>query len=265
MAYSTDMMRVGVLGALGRMGREVCRTVTDSEDFELVAAIDPSGRDGNVDGVATSVSIDDMARARAEVVVDFTHPDVAEANIDWCIDRGVHVVVGTSGFNGDKLDRLGDRLAGTNVNVIVVPNFAIGGVLMMHFAEQAAMHMQAAEIIELHHDRKADAPSGTAVSTAEAIMRGRGAVGAVFAPSESIEHYAGARGARVGDVAVHSVRLPGVVAHQEVIFGAQGQTLTIRHDSYDRSSFMPGVLLALGHVRSRPGLTVGLEPLLGLD
>ncbi|HEY3022115.1 MAG TPA: 4-hydroxy-tetrahydrodipicolinate reductase, partial [Actinomycetota bacterium] len=212
--------------------------------------------------VPISDELDRLLEAEVEVAVDFTHPEVVMDDIRWCIEHGIHLVVGTTGLEEDELDEIRKLIEdeGGEPNVIVAPNFALGAVLMQRFAAEAARFFPAAEIIELHHDGKADAPSGTALSTARRLVEERG--GEYRGPSmESIE---GVRGGEVDGVRVHSVRLPGLVAHQEVILGGQGQTLTIRHDSTDRSSFMPGVLMAIRAVSTRPGLTVGLEPLLDL-
>jgi 4-hydroxy-tetrahydrodipicolinate reductase len=259
------VIRVGVLGAAGRMGRMVCRAVLDDPDLDLVAAVDPSHAGDPVAGTALTVSEDPsaLAEASAEVAVDFTRPDAVMANVRWLLNNGVHVVVGTSGVGATDLEEIERLLPMGGPNVVVVPNFAIGAVLMQRFAEMAAAHMPAAEIVELHHEGKLDAPSGTAIATAARIAAARrgSAGGHVRGPEHSL---AGARGADVDGVPVHSLRLPGLVAHQEVIFGATGQTLTIRHDTTDRVSFMPGVLLAVKAVGARPGLTVGLEPILGL-
>ena len=264
------MIRVGVIGAAGRMGQMVCRTVAEEPDLALVAAIDRSkvGQSiGSLIGhptldVPISDELDRLLEAEVEVAVDFTHPEVVMDDVRWCIEHGIHLVVGTTGLAEDELDEIRKLIEdeGGEPNVIVAPNFALGAVLMQRFVAEAARFFPAAEIIELHHDGKADAPSGTALSTARRMVEERG--GEYRGPStESIE---GVRGGEVDGVRVHSVRLPGLVAHQEVILGGQGQTLTIRHDSTDRSSFMPGVLMAIRAVSTRPGLTVGLEPLLDL-
>lgn len=246
----------------------VCRGVVEADDLALAAAIDRSkvGQSiGDLVGhievdVPISDELDRLLEAEVEVAVDFTHPDVVMDNIRWCVTHAVHLVVGTSGLSQDDLREIAGLIGdeGSESNVIVVPNFALGAALMQRFAQQAARYLPAVEVIELHHDRKADAPSGTAVATVRAIREARGEVwrGPL---AESLE---GARGGEVDGVRVHSVRLPGLVAHHEVIFGGEGQTLTIRHDSTDRSSFMPGVLMALRAVMRRPGLTVGLDPLL---
>lgn len=240
---------VGVLGARGRMGSEVCRAVEAADDLGLVAAVD--------------VGDDREALLAADVIVDFTTPDAVMDNLRWCIDNDRNVVVGTTGFDGARLDQvrgwLADRPA---VGVVVAPNFGIGAVLMMRFAAAAAPYFDSVEIVELHHAGKADAPSGTARRTAELIAAARDGRRSPDATSQQLD---GARGADVAGVRVHAVRVAGLVAHQEVLLGGHGETLTIRHDSLARESFMPGVLLAVREVRSRPGLTVGIESLLGLD
>lgn len=239
------MIRVGVLGATGRMGAIVCDAVTADPDLELAARLSRGGE------------VADLGAARTEVAVDFTHPDVVIANVRDCLAAGIHVVVGTSGFDAARLAEVRAMADGAGANVVVVPNFAIGAVLMQRFAAEAARHFADAEIVEAHHIGKADAPSGTAIATAERIAehrRGSGAAGGASA----------ARGADLGGVRVHSVRLPGIVAQQEVIFGGEGESLTIRHDTVDRRAFVPGILLAIRAVVGRRGLTVGLEPLLGL-
>lgn len=243
------MTRVGVLGARGRMGVEVCRAVEAADGLELVAQVD--------EGDALSALVD----ARAEVAVDFTHPGVALDHVRFCLDHGIAAVVGTSGFGEERLATVRGWLEATPGHVMVVPNFGVGAVLMMRFAARAARFFDSAEIVELHHAGKVDAPSGTAVRTAALIAEGR--TGPV--PDATTTALDGARGAVVDGIHVHAVRMPGLVAHQEVLFGATGETLTIRHDSYDRASFMPGVVLAVRGARDRPGLTVGLEPLLDLD
>jgi 4-hydroxy-tetrahydrodipicolinate reductase len=242
---------VGVFGARGRMGGEVCRAVDSAQDLELVAAVDLG---------------DDRAPAEAaQVIVDFTHPDAVMDNLCWCIDHGIHAVVGTTGFADEQLNRLRSALADhADVGVLVAPNFSIGAVLMMRFAEQAAAFYESVEIIELHHAGKADAPSGTAANTARRIAAARKAADLDAPPDATVQELPGARGAQVDGIRVHGVRLRGLVAHQEVLFGAEGETLTIRHDSLDRVSFMPGVLAAVRTIGSRPGLTVGIESILGI-
>ena len=257
------MIRVGVVGATGKMGREVCRAVSAEPDMSLAAAVSHSAAGSTLADAVGIVGADgdlvlgehlaDLAQADVDVLVDFTTPAHAPDHVAWGIANGVHVVVGTTGFPID------DAWRDAPVGVIVAPNFAIGAVLLMRFAEQAAHHLPSAEVIELHHDRKLDAPSGTALLTARRIAAARS--GAADAPAGDRAH-PGARGADVDGVRVHSVRLPGLVAHEEVVFGGPGQTLTLRHDSMDRTSFMPGVLLAIRAVQRRPGLTVGLDDLL---
>ena len=245
------MTKVGVFGSRGRMGAEVCRAVESAPDLELVAAID----------------IDDDRRPAeaAQVIVDFTHPDAVLDNLFWCIDHGIHAVVGTTGFTEERFDLLRTRLTEHDgVGVLVAPNFSIGAVLMMRFAEQAAAFYESAEVIELHHPGKADAPSGTAATTARRIAAARAAAALANPPDATRQELPGARGAQVDGIRVHGVRLRGLVAHQEVLFGAEGETLTIRHDSLDRVSFMPGVLAAVRAISTRPGLTVGIEPILGI-
>ncbi|MEV6969506.1 4-hydroxy-tetrahydrodipicolinate reductase [Hamadaea sp. NPDC051192] len=244
-------IRVGVLGARGRMGQEVCRAVSAADGLDLVAQLDQG------DPLTT------LTEAGAQVVVDFTNPDVVLDNVQWCVDQGIHVVVGTSGFTEERLDLVRSLLAGKpEVGVLVAPNFAIGAVLMMEFAERAAKYFDSAEIIELHHPQKVDAPSGTALRTAQLIAAARASAGLGEMPDATKDEIDGARGATVDGVRVHSVRSRGLVAHQEILFGTPGETLTIRHDSFDRASFMPGVVLAVRSVGSRPGLTVGINPLL---
>jgi len=246
-----EPVRVGVLGARGRMGMEVCRTVEDADDLDLVAMIDQGDWLFNA------------SDAGAQVVVDFTNPDVVMDNLHWCIDQGINVVVGTSGFTESRIERVRSWLAAKpDVGVVIAPNFALGAVLMMEFAERAAKYFDSIEIIEQHHPKKLDAPSGTALRTAQIIAAARAAAGKGEMPDATKDEMAGARGASVDGVRVHSVRANGLVAHQEILFGTTGETLTIRHDSFDRASFMPGVLLAIRSVIQRPGLTIGLGALL---
>jgi 4-hydroxy-tetrahydrodipicolinate reductase len=246
--------RVAVLGAAGRMGAEACRAIETADDLDLVARI------GSAD------PLDQLVDSRAQVAVDLTRPDAVMDNVAFCVEHDIHAVVGTSGFDDDRLATVRGWLDGTpQVGVLIAPNFAIGAVLMMHFAGQAARYFSSTEIIELHHPGKADAPSGTARRTAEIVAVARAAAGLGPQPDATTSALAGARGADVEGIPVHSVRLRGLVAHQEVLLGADGETLTIRHDSLDRASFMPGVLLAIREVGSRPGLTIGLEHLLDLD
>ena len=254
------MTRVAVLGAGGKMGRVVLEAVRDADGLELVAAVDPSHAGEQREGLEVTGSLDALEAAGAEVAVDFTRPDQVMGNIEHCLTRGIHVVVGTTGISPDDHERIAGWASQGGANAIVAPNFSIGAVLSQRLAELAAPHFPAAEVIELHHDQKLDAPSGTAASTARKIAAARKE--AWEGPTD--ESIAGVRGGKVDGIPVHSVRLPGFVAHQEIIFGGLGQTLSIRHDSTDRTSFMPGVVLAITQVASRPGLTVGLEPLLGL-
>lgn len=240
---------VGVLGARGRMGSEVCRAVEAADDLTLAGAVD--------------VGDDRDALSGAEVVVDFTTPDVVMDNLEWCIDADKHAVVGTTGFDAKRLQQVRDRLGDAPATgVLIAPNFGIGAVLMMRFAAVAAPHFDSVEIIELHHAGKLDAPSGTARRTAELVAEARKGRTSPDATTQEIE---GARGSQVEGVRVHSVRLAGLVAHQEVLLGGHGETLTIRHDSLARESFMPGVLLGVRWVVDHPGLTVGIEDALGLD
>lgn len=246
-------IRVGVLGARGRVGAEVVQAVEAASGMELVAQVDAGDRQL------------DLVDARAEVVVDFTHPDVVMDNLHFAVDHGIHSVVGTTGFSAERIATLTGWLAAKpEVGVLVAPNFALGAVLAMHFAQQAARFYESVEVIELHHNRKADAPSGTAGHTARLIAQARREAGLKPGSDATTSELDGARGANVEDVRVHSVRLPGLVAHEEIIFGAEGETLTIRHDSLHRSSFMPGVLLGVREILTRPGLTVGLENVLRL-
>jgi 4-hydroxy-tetrahydrodipicolinate reductase len=258
------MIRVGVLGAGGRMGATVCQAVGASADLALVAAVDPvhAGEAVAASELTIAGEVDALAGAGAEVAVDFTRAEAALHNLAWCADHGVHAVVGTTGLDDDTIAGLGGRFAGaTGPNCILAPNFAIGAVLMMRFAEAAARWFDTVEIVELHHDAKSDAPSGTALLTAARMA----AASEDWAPDPTRQEVLpGARGGEgPAGIRIHSVRLRGLVAHQEVLLGAAGQSLTIRHDSYDRVSFMPGVLLAVREVARRPGLTVGLDALLG--
>jgi 4-hydroxy-tetrahydrodipicolinate reductase len=239
--------RVAVLGARGRMGSEVVRAVGGAGDLEVAAALDAG---------------DALDLSGADVAVDFTHPDAVMGNLQACVDAGVHAVVGTTGFDDARLAEVRAMLEGTSVGVLVAPNFGVAAVLMMQFAASAARFFESVEIVELHHPRKADAPSGTARRTAELVAEARAGLDPM--PDATTSALDGARGADVSGVRVHAVRLAGLVAHQEVLLGGAGESLTIRHDSYDRASFMPGVLLGVRSVASRPGLTVGLEHLLDL-
>ena len=263
------VQKVGVVGAGGRMGLEVCRTVSEAADLELVAAIDPGHVGADACGLTVVGEVNALADLGAEVVVDFTIAEAVRHNVTHYAAQGIHAVIGTSGLSEDDVTEIATHFSesGTGANVVVVPNFAIGAVLLLHLSRIAAPHMDGVEIIELHHDAKRDAPSGTALHTAAVIAQARSAAGSGAWPPDPTTDMVlpGARGATAADgVHVHAVRLPGLVAHEEVIFGAPGQSLTIRHDSYDRRSFMPGVVLAVRAVAGRPGLTVGLEALLGL-
>jgi 4-hydroxy-tetrahydrodipicolinate reductase len=254
------VIRVGVLGATGKVGAEVCRAVHADSDLELVAGISRSKAGEPVSSalvlegsdVVLAENLDAFDAAGVEVAVDFTSGSFAPEHVAWAIEHGVHIVVGTTGFDVDEVWREAP------VGVFVAPNFAIGAALMQRFAREAARHLPAVEIVELHHDGKADAPSGTAAATADAIAAARPESWA----GPSSESIPGVRGGERAEIRIHSIRLPGLVAHQEVIFGGQGQTLTIRHDSMDRTSFVPGVLTAIRLVPTHPGLTVGLDSIL---
>ncbi len=242
------MISVGVLGARGRMGSAVVRAVSEAKDLTLVAQLDLGD------------NLEELVTSGAQVVVDFTTPDSVMANLEFCIAHGINVVVGTTGFDDRKLAKLESLLlAQPSVGVLIAPNFAIGAVLMMEFAEKAARYFESAEIIELHHPEKVDAPSGTAARTAQLMSDARKAAGLSAAPDATTTQLDGARGAKVGDIPIHCVRVRGLVAHQEVILGGLGETLTIRHDSMDRACFMPGVLLGVRKVISVSGLTHGLD------
>jgi 4-hydroxy-tetrahydrodipicolinate reductase len=247
------MIKVGILGAKGRMGSQVCQAVTAADDMTLAAGVDQGD--------------DRAALAGCDVVVDFTHPGAVMDNLHWCIGQGLATVVGTSGFDAARIGQVRQWLAAApGARALIVPNFSIGAVLMMRFAAQAARFFESAEIIELHHAAKVDAPSGTASRTASLIAAARAEAGAGAPPDGTVTALDGARGAVVDSVHVHSVRLAGLLAHQEVLLGGHGEVLTIRHDSMDRASFLPGVLLGVRGVASLPaGLTFGLDPLLGLD
>ncbi len=248
------MTRVGVIGALGRVGSAMAAAVQAAPDLELVAAVDQHD------------SLDLLTAARAEVVVDFTHPDVVMGDLEFLVRHGIHAVVGTTGWTDERLAQVRTWLeASPSTGVLVAPNFALGAVLMMRFAQQAARFYESVEILELHHPRKVDAPSGTAAATARLIATARADAGLAPMPDATEQSLPGARGATVDGIPVHSVRLRGLVSSQEVLFGDTGETLTIRHDSTDVSSFAPGVLLAVRGIAARPGLTVGLDPFLGLD
>ena len=242
------MIKVGVLGARGRMGAEVVKAVTEAKDLELVAALDLGD------------SLDQLVSSGAQVVVDFTTPDSVMANLEFLISNGICAVVGTTGFDDSRVAKVKAlSTANPKVGVLIAPNFAIGAVLMMEFATKAAKYFESAEIIELHHPNKVDAPSGTASRTAELMTQARKDAGLGAMPDATNSGIAAARGGNVGDIPVHSIRLRGLVAHQEVLLGGLGETLTIRHDSLDRAGFMPGVLLGVRKVVSNPGLTFGLD------
>jgi 4-hydroxy-tetrahydrodipicolinate reductase len=261
------MRKVGVVGAGGRMGREVCLAVATASDLELVAAVDP-GHDGTlIEGLTVVGDIAALREQSADVVVDFSVAEAVRVNLPLYAREGIHAVVGTTGLGDAELEEAARLFADSPANAVVAANFAIGAVLLMRFCELAAPHMDGVEVIELHHDAKRDAPSGTARHTAAGIAAARTRAGSPPWPPDPTTEYIlpGARGGEgPGGIRIHSVRLPGLIAHEEVIFGALGQSLTIRHDSYDRGSFMPGVLLAVRAVADRPGLTVGLEALLDL-
>lgn len=251
MTDEREPIRVGVLGARGRMGVEVCRAVQATDDMELVAMVDQGDWLFNA------------SDAGAQVLVDFTNPDVVMDHVHWSVDQGINMVVGTSGFTDSRLDRIRGWLAlKPEVGVFIAPNFAIGAVLMMEFAARAARFFESTEIIEMHHPKKVDAPSGTAMRTAAIIAEARAAASMGGMPDATTDEAVGARGAEFDGVRIHSVRATGLVAHHEILFGTAGETLTIRHDSYERASFMPGVLMAVRAIVDRPGLTIGLGSLL---
>jgi len=246
-------INVAVLGAKGRMGAETVKAISAATDLQLVAQIDLGD------------SLEQLTASGAQVVVDFTHPDAVMKNLEFAINSGIHVVVGTTGFDDAKLNLVKSWLEkNPKVGAVIAPNFGLGAVLMMQFAAKAARYFESVEIVELHHPDKADAPSGTASRTADLITQARKSASRPAMPDKTSSGLEGARGAKVGDVPVHSVRLRGLVAHQEVLLGDQGETLSIRHDSIDRSGFMPGVLLAVREVVKTPGLTFGLELLMDL-
>lgn len=245
--------RVGVLGAKGRMGAEVCKAVSAAEDMRLVAALDAGD------------PVYSMTSEGANIVVDFTNADASIEHLRWLIDAGVHTVVGTTGFTDEQIGQIREWCAARpEVGVLIAPNFSIGAILTMRFAAEAAKFFESVEIIELHHPQKVDAPSGTASRTAEMIANARTAAAMGAQPDATSTGLPGARGASVAGVPVHSVRMRGLVAHQEVLFGTEGELFTIRHDSLDRSSFMPGVLAGIRGVAANPGLTIGLDKYLGL-
>ncbi len=258
------MIRAAVSGAAGRMGQQVCRTIIEDPDLELVGAVDKAKEGEKLEGLLgipglglkIEANLDKaLSSSGAEVMVDFTHPQAVMGNIRTAIAKGVHAVIGTTGITKENLMEIESLLESAKSNVFIAPNFALGAVLMMQFSAVAAKYFPDVEIIELHHEQKADAPSGTAIKTAEMLRAGS-------KEGKEQESIKGVRGGLYNKIHIHSVRLPGLVAHQEVIFGGQGQTLTIRHDSIDRTSFMPGVLMAIKAVKERPGLTYGLEKLL---
>jgi len=244
----SSKIRVGVLGARGRMGAEVVKAVTNSSDLELVAQLDLGD------------SLEQLMTNKVQVVVDFTTPDSVMKNLDFLISNEIHAVVGTTGFDQGRIDSINSQLAKhPKVGVLIAPNFAIGAVLMMEFAEKAARYFESAEIVEMHHPAKVDAPSGTAARTAELMTEARKESAMKPMPDATKQSLDGARGSKVGDIPIHSIRAQGLVAHQEVLFGGVGETLIIRHDSLDRAGFMPGVLLGIRSVVKNPGLTHGLD------
>lgn len=245
-------MKVAVFGALGRMGREVTSAIELAPDLELVAKLD---------------STDDFSLAdNAEVIVDFTHPEAVMKNLEWAIAEGKHAVVGTTGFTSERIAQLTKLLQNRpEVGVLIAPNFSIGAIMMMHCAKLCAPYFDSVEIMELHHPNKADAPSGTATLTAEKISQARAAANCSAIPDATVVASAGARGTEISGIKVHSLRIQGMVAHQEVLFGAIGETLSIRHDSLDRKCFMPGVLLGCREIAKYPGITIGLEKILGIE
>lgn len=249
----SDHLRVGVLGSRGKVGAEVVRAVEGADDLAFTVGVDQGD------------SLDALAASGTQVIVDFTHPDVVMGNLKWCIEHGIHAVVGTTGFDDERLATLRGWLAeAPGVGVLIAPNFSIGAILMMRFSAIAAPFFESVEVVELHHPTKADAPSGTAGRTAEMIAAARREAGTPPSPDATSTGLDGARGADVDGVRVHSVRVRGLVAHQEVILGGLGETLTIRHDSLDRVSFTPGVLAGVHRIADHPGLTVGLEHFLDI-
>jgi 4-hydroxy-tetrahydrodipicolinate reductase len=258
-------MRVGICGVGGRVGREVCRAVAAESDFELVCAVDPEYAniilgellpELDTDLIITG-NLEALIDSDVEAMVDFSIVDAARESVPFALERGIHCVVGTTGFNQDDMENFEAIANQSKVGCLVAPNFAIGAVLMMNFARKAAGYFEDCEIVELHHPAKLDAPSGTARNTVRLILKDRKIESAV-------ETEEGSRGLEIGGIHVHSVRLPGLVAHQEVIFGGQGQSLIIRHDSFDRTSFMPGVIIALRKISNIEGLLIGLENILDL-
>ena len=246
-------IRVGVIGALGRVGRSIVAAIESAPDLELAAALDKGD------------ALEQLVDAGCEVVVDFTDPDAVLADVEFLVERGIHAVVGTTGWNDERYAQVRAWLGDSpSTGVLVAPNFAIGAVLMIRFAAQAAPFFESVEIVELHHPDKVDAPSGTAAATARAIAQSRSAAGAGAMPDATSQSLEGARGAVVDGIPVHSLRLRGLVSHQEVVLGTAGETLTLRHDSLDVSSFSSGVLLGIRNVAAHPGLTIGLDTYLGL-
>ena len=254
------MIRVGVIGAAGRMGATVCNAVHADSDLELVAAVDPQSPGATIHGVTIASELRALADAKVDVAVDFTVADAARVTLPWLAMHSMHAVVGTTGFTAGDLESF--KKSFTNSNCLVAANFAIGAVLMMRFAEIAAPFFDTAEIVEIHHDAKADSPSGTAITTAQRMAAASSSWAQDPTKHEAIP---GARGAKgPGDIPIHALRMRGVVANQEVILGAQGQTLTIRHDTVERSSFMPGVVLACKKIAQHKGFTLGLDSFLGI-
>ena len=248
------VLRVGVLGAKGRMGAEVCKAISEAKDMKLVAVLDAG------DAVST------LASEGANVVVDFTTPDVVMEHLDWLIHNGVHAVVGTTGFTAERIAQVEKWSSDKpETGILIAPNFSIGAILMTRLASEATRFFESVEIVELHHPNKIDAPSGTSVHTAKAIAKARKAANMPPQPDATEPKFLDARGVNVEGVPIHSVRLRGLVAHQEVIFGDVGETFTIRHDSFDRVAYMPGVLVGVRGVFEHPGLTIGLDKYLGLD
>lgn len=245
-------IKVAVLGSKGRMGAEVVKAVNSASDLELVASIDQND-DFNI-----------VKNSGAQVAVDFTTPDVVMKNIELLISAGISPVVGTTGFSDERINSVKKMLdAKSGVSARLVPNFSIGAILMMRFAKAATKFYDSAEIIEYHHPNKIDAPSGTAIRTAQIIAEERQLNNLSKNPDATASEIPGARGSNIEGIPVHAVRMQGLVAHQEVVFGSMGETLTIRHDSFDRESFMPGVLLAIRNISKKPGLTIGIDDLIG--
>lgn len=246
------MMRVGVIGSRGRMGFTVCQAVNAADDLDLVAQIDQND------------SLDLLVDHKVDVMVDFTAPEVVMGHLEYALARNIHCVVGTTGWTPERLQQVHDLQKNSQANVLIAPNFGLAAVLMMQFAAKAAPYFDSVEVVELHHPRKADAPSGTARRTAELINEARAAAKSEPMPDATRDEIPGARGAVIGDVHVHAVRLQGLIAHQEVILGGPGESLTIRHDSYDRESFMPGVILGIRKISGHQGVVYGLDEYLDL-